>query len=248
MAYVYIGDKSKVDAEVLEAVKSLPDEFYVFAEFAVGQRNIDWLVCRAAQAGSFANARSTVIVGELKRLSRPLRGQTNGIWQIQDGQGAWQDIITSNDSDTNYYYQAVNAANAVKSWLYNNQRLFLSAAEPRDENVFRVWPDLILLSGNALAHQLPIAPDNRFGAWFTSLPKWIDHIQSWNPTVGLAYSAADLQALGNALGLTRIWPLASATKRSEITDPGLDPLISYFTALHQRLAALEDRIGQLEAR
>ncbi len=41
MAYVYIGDKSKVDAEVLEAVKSLPDEFYVFAEFAVGQRNID---------------------------------------------------------------------------------------------------------------------------------------------------------------------------------------------------------------
>lgn len=247
MAHVYIGDKSKVDSEVLEAVKLLPDDFHVFAEFVVGQRNIDWFICRVASA----EAHSTVVVTELKRVSRPLRGQMNSIWQSQDSQGFWQNIVPSNNSDTNYYYQAVNSANAVKTWMYNNQRLFLETPEPRLEHVFKAWPDLLLLSENNITHQLPYAPDNRYGAWFMSLPPWITHLENWRPNMGLPLSATELQNLGQALGLTHMWPIAQPAIPPEdpvSAAPEIAPLVAYFTTLQQRIAVLEERIARLEAR
>ena len=112
-------------------------------------------------------------------------------------------------------------------------------------NVIAYLPERIL-TGADIRHQLPLTPDSRFGLWFFSIEDWVNHLRSWRPTVGVAYSAEDLRQLSQALHLTPIAPPPSIAEAPE--EHAVEPLLNYFTALHQRLASLEERVQQLEMR
>ena len=73
MARIFAGNESLVDPEVFDAVKRLSNEFFVFAEFDIDRRNIDWLIIRAAN-GKGDDGSSAAILTELKRISAPITG------------------------------------------------------------------------------------------------------------------------------------------------------------------------------
>src|SRR4051794_810557 len=124
MARIYAGELSKLDDEVLTALKRLPDDFWVFAEFNVS-RNVDLFIIRPKQYEP-----STLIVTELKRTTRPIRGAVDGAWERLTEAGEWEELSPSG-KDLNYYWQAVNTANALADWLWNFQRLYLDSDEIR---------------------------------------------------------------------------------------------------------------------
>src|SRR5688572_27203032 len=114
MARVLIGDPSRIDAEVLSALRTLSDDFWVLGEFTI-RRNYDWLILRA-----FDQSPAAMIVTEVKRRTRSLRGSVNAAWEQSTETGEWEPVRTANESDRNYYWQAVNAANSLSEWLRNN--------------------------------------------------------------------------------------------------------------------------------
>jgi hypothetical protein len=203
MAQIYAGERSRIDASVLEAVRGLPDDYWVFAEFTL-RRNVDWLIIREAQVGPKGLRPSAIIVTEVKRVSAPLRGDTNRPWEALCPPDSWQEITPSNRKDLNYYWQAVNTANALRAWLWNHQRLFLPPQRVRPESDFKLWPDLLLLGPCGTAHQLPLAPESRFGRWFFGLDAWLDHVRAWSPREGIALSAAELREMPRLFGLERL--------------------------------------------
>ncbi|MDP8910172.1 MAG: hypothetical protein M3N47_13900, partial [Chloroflexota bacterium] len=70
MARIFAGaDHKQIDAEVLEAFKALPNDFWVFAEFTIS-RNIDWFLVHPSSDGRTM----ALIMVELKRSSGPLAG------------------------------------------------------------------------------------------------------------------------------------------------------------------------------
>src|SRR4026208_153197 len=105
VAKVFIGDQNKVDQRVLRAVQTLPDDFWVLAEFNL-LRNYDWVIIRPV-----LGAPATVIAAEIKRVSHALRGPGTGVGERQLGDGSWEPVPTSHANDRNGYWQAVNAAN-----------------------------------------------------------------------------------------------------------------------------------------
>lgn len=247
MAHIYIGDRSKADGEVMRRFSDLNDDFHIFGEFTCERIQADWLVCRAA---SNERPHSTVTLMELKRTARPLRGQTFDIWHARGDDGTWEEITPSNQQNTNYFLQALNTANAIRGWMYNNQRLYLDPTRDRPEADFRVWPDLVILSPEGVVHQLPYKPQNtKFGTWHFQLEPWIARTLDYVAPVGQGYSAADLRRLGEALGLTKVWPPAPAAKQpADDEDVGeTADLAAYFSKLHRRLATLERRLVALES-
>src|SRR4051812_45586903 len=124
MARVFVGDKAKVNPEVLEAVKDLPNDFWVVLEFSVSRRNIDVLIVRPVAEGP-----ATLIVTEVKRAARPLRGTFNGPWEQIDDLGTTpferaDYAFDSKQRDTNPYWQAVETANTLGEWLKTNEPVF----------------------------------------------------------------------------------------------------------------------------
>jgi hypothetical protein len=89
MAQIFAGaDRRQLDPEVLEAFKSLPDEFWVFAEFTIS-RNIDWFIVHPHPGGTLA-----LIVIEFKRMTRPLAGDMNNTWKQWSPEG-WRELALS---------------------------------------------------------------------------------------------------------------------------------------------------------
>lgn len=227
MAHIYIGDRSRVDDEVLEAIKKLPDDFWVFAEFGIG-RNVDWLVIRP-----FPDGPATMIMAELKRISRRLTGDENGPWKEEVSSGEWRELESNNRDDINPYWQAVNIANEVKQWLWNNQPRYRLDGEPVTQDDCGVWPDLLLLGPTGLRHLLPIKPLSNFGRWFYTTDEWIAHLLTWRPKRGMLLNEAELRQIALALRLT---PLDSGESGEEASSQ---------TVL-ERLAAVERRLFELE--
>ena len=64
MARVFLGDQSRIDAEVLAALEALPDDFWILGEFTL-RRNFDWFILRP-----FDDSPAALIVTEVKRRSR----------------------------------------------------------------------------------------------------------------------------------------------------------------------------------
>jgi hypothetical protein len=254
MARIFAGELSMIDQEVFDTLKQLPDTFWVFAEINIG-RNIDWFIIRPDNP-------STLILTELKRINKPLRGAVNGLWEKQTSMGDWEEV-PANGTDTNPYWQAVNSANALADWLWNNQQLYRETADIRPSADFRVWPDLLLLSPPGTLHRLPLAPPSRYGRWWFNVDEWLRHVRGWTPRTGVSLSHQEIRNLIDALRLTEVWagsgdepaelpaPAASALPMLAIdTAPSNEPLnfASYLQNLEQRIARLENELGQLRAR
>jgi hypothetical protein len=240
MARIFAGELSMIDQEVLDTLKQLPDSFWIFAEFNIG-RNIDWFIIRP-------DAPSTLILTELKRLSKPIRGAVNGFWEKLSSSGEWDELPT-NGTDTNPYWQAVNSANALADWLWNNQQLYRETADIRPALEFRVWPDLLLLSPPGTTHRLPLAPPSRYGRWWFNIDDWLRHVRGWTPKTGVTLSSHEIVNMAAALRLTEIWsggdaglaplPSVGPTPGSEIASA----LVNWLQGLDQRITRLESELA-----
>jgi hypothetical protein len=250
MARIFAGELSMIDQEVFDALKQLSDAFWVFAEINIG-RNIDWFIIRPDDP-------STLILTELKRINKPLRGAVNGLWEKQATSGEWEEL-PANGSDTNPYWQAVNSANALADWLWNNQQLYRETAEIRPSADFRVWPDLLLLSPPGTLHRLPLAPPSRYGRWWFNIDEWLRHVRGWTPRTGVSLSPHEVRNLIDALRLTEIWsgngdavetPAPPSVPITIETSPSNGPanFASYLQGLEQRIARLEHEIVGLRQR
>jgi hypothetical protein len=243
MARVFLGDQSRVDPEVLAALETLPDEFWVLGEFTL-RRNFDWFILRP-----FDDSPAALIVTEVKRRTRPLRGSLNAAWEEPTEAGEWESIAPPNGEDRNYYWQAVNAANSLSEWLRNNEPVFNDA----DDAVWadtRVWPDLLILSPPGTSHLLPHRPDNGFGAWYFDLERWIAHLRTWRPRVGPRLTQTHVQRLVNYFQLTptdSTGPYESAEpvapSPTETTVSELQPV----AVLAQTVADLTRRVAAMES-
>lgn len=242
MARIFAGELSMIDQEVFDTLKALPDDFWVFAEFNIG-RNIDWFIIRPDNP-------STLILTELKRINRPLRGAVNGLWEKQDPSGDWEEM-PANGSDANPYWQAVNSANALADWLWNNQQLYRETADIRPSAEFRVWPDLLLLSPAGIIHRLPLAPPSRYGRWWFSMDEWVRHVRGWTPRSGVALHPREVANLVEALRLTEIWSGSGEVLDEPAQYPGSAPssepatFSSWLQTLEQRVARLERELALL---
>ena len=247
MARIFVGETTRVDQEVLEAVKRLPDDYWVFAEFNVG-RNVDWFVVRQVSPEQATTGISVMILLETKQISRPLHGlSSDAHWQTTDDEGVMVDIAPSNDDDINYYWQAVNTANALTQWLWNNQQIYREEGEVRDERDFRVWPDLLLLGPPDIRHRLPIRPSTGYGAWWYNSERWLNHVQEWVPRAGIAFTEQEMSNLSNVLGLKHIeTPIDSAEYSS--ADLELKVFQTWLRSLVTRIEVLESQVEALANR
>lgn len=231
MPHIFAGaDRQRIDPEVLEAFKTLPDNFWVFAEFTIS-RNIDWFVIHPHADGTLA-----LIVIELKRSGLPLAGDINNAWKQWTPEG-WRDLVLGGPY-RNYYWQAVEAANKLKEWLWNNQRRFRLGQDLLAQDAFKIWPDLLILSPQGTNHQLPLQPPNNFGKFIFTLDDCLRHVTTWKSRqLSLVPLVNDeLLRLAEALGLERIWPPAGRHHAEHQQAELLD-----------RIQALEERVQHLEA-
>ena len=226
MPHIFAGaDRQQIDPEVLEALKTLPDDFWVFAEFTIS-RNIDWFVIHPNADGTLA-----LIVIELKRTGLPLAGDINNVWKQWTPEG-WRDLILSGPY-RNYYWQTVEAANKLKEWLWNNQRRFRLGQDLLTQDAFKIWPDLLILSPQGTNHQLPLQPPNNFGKFIFTLDDCLRHITTWKSRQLSLVPLVDdeMLRLAEALGLERIWPLAEPLAH--------DDLLARVQQLEERMRRLE---------
>lgn len=240
MAHIYVGNPEKVDAEILAAVKQLPDDFVAFAEFDI-ERNIDWLLIRLRP-----NDPASLILTELKRTTKRIRGDVNGPWEESADDVQWTPMPSSG-REINPYQQVTAAANAVKEWLWVHQRFFLDEPEERPEEAFKVWPDLLLLGPEGVLPILPLRPPSRFGYWFHSIDRWLAHVRTWRSLPnGVVLSPGNVRRIADQLRLVQIWP-----------DPSEAPIISLpaerggaddLASVVARVGELERRLARLEAR
>ena len=246
MSRIYAGDLASVDQEVLAALKLLPDDYWIFAGFHVG-REVDWLVVRTAPP----QEHSAIILTELKRYEHSVRGiSQDAPWERQDVEGGWHVIDSGNDR--NPYWQAVNSANALKHWLWNNQRLYhpVNGME-RPEDDFGAWPIVLILSPPGVQHLLPLRPTNRYGAWVYDLERWMGMLQSWRPRKGVGLSSKDMQGIVAALGLSEVWHGSGTTSASQpaYEAPSEAPaqFLAWLGELASRVQELSERVEQLES-
>jgi hypothetical protein len=257
VARIFVGNASMVDEDVLEAVKTLHDEFWVFAEFDVHRRNIDWLIIRQVPDNRPEGRFSTVILTELKRTRAILDGDDNGRWR-ENREGIWQELEPSNMRDANPWRQLINTVNVFRDWLYNNQRRFLTEGDGQlyPESAVKVWPNLLILSDPPdLVHRLPLKPQNGYGAYHFELDEWLRRTYGWTPRDGLRLTAGELADLAHALGLSElphepqshtVFPEMYPTL-SEIPDlPAMAGSLDWIDGLSVWATGIEQRVRRLE--
>jgi hypothetical protein len=258
MARIFAGNESLVDPEVFDAVKRLSNEFFVFAEFDIDRRNIDWLIVRAA-SGKGEDSSSAAILTELKRISAPITGTVQDEWRVERIDGTIETV--GGGQEKNPYWQAVSAANALRAWLWNHHRLFCDdGSEPgeRQESNFSVWPDVLILPRHQqhLEHRLPVRPTNGFGMWWFDLDRWLHHVMTWRPNQRdrtRRFTESELVRLAALLdtheiydGRTESAPPPNLEAPRPAVAASFEPVVSYFRSLDDQVAALTARVAQLE--
>ncbi|MFT4040982.1 MAG: hypothetical protein QM692_22560 [Thermomicrobiales bacterium] len=200
MAHIYLGNRPMVDPVVLEAAERLPDDFWVFAEFTMGGRNVDWLVIRPVPDDAPPDLHATITVTELKRTTLPLDGGDQGPWrELRDSE--WVEIIPSNRMDQNYYWQLINTCNECRDWLFNNHRRFMPPGAPVNPQSFRPWPMLLILSPEDIDHRLPLSPQSRYGSFHYDLVSWQSKLLNWRSRSGVKLTEQDVRDLARVLAL-----------------------------------------------
>lgn len=259
MARVFAGNLAMVDPDVLDAVKRLPHEFFAFAEFDIDRRNIDWLIIRATDAGKSDSPSSAAILTELKRVSAPITGTVQDEWKVERLDGSIESV--SGGQEKNPYWQAVSAANALRSWLWNHHKLFCDEhcdSSTRQESNFSVWPDVLILPRHdqPIEHRLPVRPTNGFGMWWFELDRWAQHVLTWRPNQRdrtRRFTESELLKLAGLFNTHEIYnsrtegPLEVLSERAPIIS-GQSGLNQVFESLTNYLRDLEDQISSLTTR
>ena len=231
MARIYAGELSRVEKDVVERLREeLPEDFTVLAEVNIG-RNVDLVIIRPN-----GDNPALLIAAELKHVSRPLMGQTDGVWKELNDEGDWQDVEPSNSRDINYYWQSVHAGNALKDWLWRNQRLYRDEGVEIEGGRFSAWPDLVLIGDPAVPHRLPIAPTSRYGQWYFGVDAWLRHLLTWNPRKGVPFNQREVDRLIEVMGLVE---LPGVEGRLPLADPPQHDLTSVVRDLGERVLILE---------
>ncbi len=256
MARIFSGNRTKVDRAVLDAAHTLPDDYWVLAEFDLNGRNIDWLILRPVPDERPEGACATIILTELKRTSATLDGAEHGRWRERRN-GLWAELTPANMADENPWQQTLNTQGALCAWLHNHQRRFLLAPpQLYPPTAFRAWPQLLILSDppNTI-HQLPLRPQGRFGQFHYDLADWLATVRDWKPQVGLPLTTAELARLVTALGLRELAPqcpvAATPHERPVPATPAArpaDPNLSWLPDFVRWATDLEARVRVLEAR
>ncbi len=259
MARVFAGNETLVDPDVFEAVKRLSNDYFVFAEFDIDRRNIDWLIIRAATGNGDDSPTSAAILTEMKRISAPITGTVQDEWRVERIDGSVE--IVGGGQEKNPYWQAVAGANALRAWLWNHHRLFCDdtsgGAEAHESN-FSVWPDVLILPRHQqrLDHRLPVRPTNGFGMWWFDLERWLNHVETWRPNQRdrtRRYSESELVRLAALLdthevhdGRTEAAPVSPVTVAQAEPLAPFEPVSNYFRALEDQVVTLTSRVAQLE--
>jgi hypothetical protein len=259
MARVFAGNDTLVDPEVFEAVKRLSNDYFVFAEFDIDRRNIDWLIIRAASRSGDDSPTSAAILTEMKRISAPITGTVQDEWRVERLDGSIE--IVGGGQEKNPYWQAVAGANALRAWLWNHHRLFCddtSQSSEIQESNFSVWPDVLILPRREqrLDHRLPVRPTNGFGMWWFDLERWLNHVETWRPNQRdrtRRYTETELVRLAGLLdthevhdGRTDASPPAPLAIAPAAPIAPFEPVAAYFRALEEQVSALTTRVAQLE--
>lgn len=232
MARIYAGELTRIDVDVLERLQQeLPDDFYVFAEVNVG-RNVDVFVIRP-----MGSRPAVMVAAELKRVFRPLKGSTDGVWKEKGADGVWRTISPSNRQDINHHWQSVNATNALRRWLWLNQSRFRSSKSSVPGSQMRAWPHLVLYGLPREAHELPDGPITRFGEWFFNVGAWIDSLSRQKAYEGMPVSDQEIERLIEALGLLSLPDQTSLRALSE--HRAADAVTDALRDLQRRVLALE---------
>jgi hypothetical protein len=244
VAQIYAGNPEKVDPEILATAKQLPDDFVAFAEFDI-ERNIDWFIIHLRP-----NDPASLILTELKRTTKRLRGDVNGPWEESADDLLWSPMLSSG-REINPYQQATAAANAMKEWLWVHQRFFLDTPDERPEESFKVWPDLLILGPGGVSPILPLRPPSRFGYWFHSIDRWLNHLRTWRSLPsGVVLDEGNVRRLAEQLRLQQIWPDPSVLAVQAATAaPSAEAgtAVAGLESILARLEELERRVARLEA-
>lgn len=262
MARIFAGNEALVDPDVLEAVKRLSNDFFVFAEFDIDRRNIDWLIIRIATGTREDLLSSAAILTEMKRISASITGTVQDEWKVERIDGTVETVGAGQEK--NPYWQAVAAANALRAWLWNHHKLFCDdnadATELQESN-FSVWPDVLILPrrDQVIEHRLPVRPTNGFGMWWFDLDRWLQHVTTWRPNQRdrtRRFSERELLRLAELLDTHEIHRgEASAPETVRHIGSGhhdleasFNPMISYLRRLESQITELRQRVSELEAR
>lgn len=262
MARVFAGNEALVDPDVLEAVKRLSNDFFVFAEFDIDRRNIDWLIIRVATGAREDMLSSAAILTEMKRISAPITGTVQDEWRVERLDGTVEAVGAGQEK--NPYWQAVAAANALRSWLWNHHKLFCDegadAAELLESN-FSVWPDVLILPRHdqVIEHRLPVRPTNGFGMWWFDLDRWLQHVTTWRPNQRdrtRRFSERELLRLADLLDTHEIHHGESAVNETfrsssnghQDLESSFNPMIAYLRRLESQVSELRQRVADLETR
>jgi hypothetical protein len=186
-------------------------------------------------------------------------------WEELDPSAQWQEIVCSNRQDRNYYWQAVNTANELSRWLWNNSPVFRPYRRPATGEEFKVWPDLLVIGyRQETPPRLPIRPETGYGQWWFTTEDWLRHVEEWFPKIGVPLTGEELAGLADALHLQ---PLASPSRPvirpsgpngssgTGVTTPStgdvatiLSGFLGLVNGLVQRVDTLEERTASLERR
>lgn len=189
MARLFTGDPSQLVPEVVEAVSQLPDDWSVLFEISPRQFNLDVVMMRPRPNGM----PGAVVLTEIKRVARSLRGGVDGLWSRCRQDGVWETLTPRNEKQINPYRQSVNGANDLAAWLCQHRHRLCDPDKVWPASACKVWPTLLLLSSETLAHELP--PRLSFGAWCSEIEPWLNYVRRWQPEQGPVITQSEIDRM-----------------------------------------------------
>lgn len=267
MVKVFTQNPSAVHPEAIQALRKLPDDFWVLAEFYADVQ-IDWLVVRPVPDDRPAGVYSTAFLTEMKHTQRPWRGINSSVWQQLDGD-TWVDL-DQRPRYINPWQQVLFQCQVLAEWLVNSHLAF---SEPQLEAMptgrdFRAWPALLILSPDGIEHRLPSKGEGSFGSYYFDLDSWVHSIAWWRPNQGMRLTNADLRNIVELLQMIEIQSPESASGTDVIAQtaqhkartaatamngnaphPSFDensPGLEWIEGLTRWAVALEQRVSELE--
>jgi len=241
MSQLFVGDRHRLDPKVVQAVGGLGPAHVILAEFDMNRHNVDVCVFRPYEA-----APTSIIVTEVKAVSRTLWGTDNGPWYTRTASGDLEPMLGSG-RDGNPHRQAVATADALGDWLWNHRRLYSDRLDQEPREMFSPWPTVLLLAaGQYIRHELPDGPSSQYGTWHFSIDDWARSVATWRPRKPrVELTAGEIERIAEVLTLERLELGPNAGTLVSVDPDGL--VREALESLTYRMHRFEQRLSALEA-